>query len=38
MPRIMVQDRRCAICGDLLEDFEKEDICWDCQNLMISNR
>ncbi len=30
--------RFCKICGGPLESYETEDICWDCQNLMISNR
>jgi hypothetical protein len=33
----MSNDRFCAICGDPLEDFEEGDVCWDCQNLMISS-
>lgn len=33
----MVEDRFCAICGDPLEEYETGDVCWDCQNLMISS-
>jgi hypothetical protein len=33
----MGDGRFCAICGDPLEDFEEGDVCWDCQNLMISS-
>ena len=30
-------ERLCAICGDALEEYETGDVCWDCQNLMISS-
>ena len=30
-------ERRCAICGDVLEEHETGDVCWDCQNLMLAS-
>jgi hypothetical protein len=33
----MDDERSCSICGDPLEDYETGDVCWDCQNLMISS-
>ena len=33
----MSDGRSCAICGDSLEEYEDGDVCWDCQNLMISS-
>ena len=32
----MVEDRFCAICGDTLEECETGDVCWECQNLIMS--